>query len=97
MYLGTCTWVPVPPYCTGTLRNAAAISECVLDANFNPFGRTVTPLTVGVSYALSHRSTPAHDQDEWARPSYSSTRRLLARYRPRAATQGQALATGPPA
>ena len=68
------------------LGNAPIISECNRDANFTPFGRTVTALTLGVSYALSPRGTLAHAQVKPLRSCYSGRRRQVARCAPRGAT-----------
>ena len=73
------------------LRNAAIICECDRDANFTPFARTVTTLTLGTSYALSRRGTLVHEQNERSRPSYGNRRWILVRYRPRAAIKGTVL------
>ena len=56
------------------LRNAAIMCECNRDANFTPFARTVTALTLGASYALSRRSTPVHEQNERSHSSYDNRR-----------------------
>ena len=61
------------------LRNAPIISEHNHGANFAPFGRTVTSLTLGVSYALSPRDTLAHVQGKPLRPCYGGRRRQVAR------------------
>ena len=76
------------------LRNAPIISECDRDANITPFGRTVTSLTLGVSYALSPRGTLAHVQGKPLRPCYGGRRRRGARCAPRGATMTQGAGGG---